>query len=294
MIFVSYSWIDKEPDPNVINLVNRLRENGYEATCDAMYMQQESAMNFPAMMAKSLLNAEKVIIILSEEYKKKADSFSSGVGAEYQYIINDIEKNKSKYILLALHDYKDMEAVVPDFLVGREYIIYPEENGWENLLRKLTDTPRYRFAPVNSQKTLPREEGKEFSACENKVKPQIFRDNEIDFYISYYDELHQGPLNQLMIYFTIYNKESFERWSIMSDNDKMLFLYRNLKNNFNLILGASPYRGVIRFKMENKYYLFGSISMFYKDEFSQAKFYFPKSLVQCERSVFEIDYTGDM
>ena len=296
MIFVSYSWINEEPDPDVLKLVNRLRENGYNAVCDVFYMQQESAMNFPQMMATSLRNAEKVIIILSEKYKEKADSFSSGVGKEYRYIINDIEKNKSKYILFALHKYEDMNAVTPDFLTGREYISYAEEDGWEKLLRKLIGTPKYIFAPVNSQKTLP--EGgllsNEFSDCENDAKLKIFCDNKIAFYVSYYDELYQGPLNQLMAYFTIYNEESFKHWQNLSDNDKMLFLYRNLKNNFNLILGASPYKGVIRYKVGDKYYLLGSISMFYKDEFSKAKFYFPKSLVECERSTFEVDDEEDI
>lgn len=51
------------------------------------------------MMAQSLKNADKVIIVLSEEYKEKADSFKGGVGDEYQYIIKDI-KNKNKSIFL--------------------------------------------------------------------------------------------------------------------------------------------------------------------------------------------------
>lgn len=296
MIFVSYSWINEEPDPDVLKLVNRLRKNGYNAVCDVFYMQQESAMSFPQMMATSLRNAEKVIIILSEKYKEKADSFSSGVGKEYRYIINGIEKNESKYILLALHKYEDMNAVIPDFLTGREYISYAEEDGWEKLLRKLTDIPKYIFAPVNSQKTLPEGGllGNEFSDCENDAKLKIFCDNKIAFYVSYYDELYQGPLNQLMVYFTMYNEESFKQWQNLSDNDKMLFLYRNLKNNFNLILGASPYKGSIRYKVGDKYYLLGSISMFYEDEFSKARFYFPKSLVECERSTFEVDYEEDI
>lgn len=296
MIFVSYSWINGKPDPDVLKLINRLRGNGYNAVCDVFYMQQENAMSFPQMMATSLRNAEKVIIILSEKYKEKADSFSSGVGKEYRYIINDIEKNESKYILLALHKYEDMNAVIPDFLTGREYIIYSEEDGWEKLLRKLTDIPKYIFALVNSQKTLPEGGllGNEFSDCENDAKLKIFCDNKIAFYVSYYDELYQGPLNQLMVYFTLYNEESFKQWQNLSDNDKMLFLYRNLKNNFNLILGASPYKGSIRYKVGDKYYLLGSISMFYEDELSKARFYFPKPLVECERSTFEVDYEEDI
>ena len=53
MIFVSYSWIDKEPNMEVLNFVAYLRTKGYEATCDIMFMEEETAISFPKMMAKS-------------------------------------------------------------------------------------------------------------------------------------------------------------------------------------------------------------------------------------------------
>jgi len=75
MIFISYSWIEEKPDESVLRLVAKLRENGYNAVCDVMQVQKESAINFPEMMARNLKDADKVIVVLSENYKKKADSF---------------------------------------------------------------------------------------------------------------------------------------------------------------------------------------------------------------------------
>lgn len=70
MIFGSYSWINERPDERVLELVARLRESGYPVECDVMKMQEYASINFVEMMAQSLQEAEKVIIVLSEAYKK--------------------------------------------------------------------------------------------------------------------------------------------------------------------------------------------------------------------------------
>lgn len=92
MYFVSYSWIEEKPDKRVLQLVAKLRESGYQAECDVMKIQKYASINFVEMMAKSLQEAEKVIIVLSEAYKKKADSFAGGVGQEYTYIISHMQQ----------------------------------------------------------------------------------------------------------------------------------------------------------------------------------------------------------
>ena len=53
------------------------------------------------MMHKAMTDYYKVIIVLSKGYKEKADNFKSGVGQEYQLIINDIIENTTKYILVS-------------------------------------------------------------------------------------------------------------------------------------------------------------------------------------------------
>lgn len=53
MIFVSYSRIDAKPDKNVLQLVVKMRKNGYEAQCDVTKIQEQTAINFVEMMAKN-------------------------------------------------------------------------------------------------------------------------------------------------------------------------------------------------------------------------------------------------
>lgn len=153
MIFVSYSWVDEKPDQNVLQLVAKLRENGYEAECDVMKIQEQTAINFFEMMAKNLQGAEKVIVVLSEEYKKKADSFRGGVGEEYRYIIGNISKETKKYILVSFE--KNLEKVQPNFLYRNQVICLNNDDGFKQLLYKLNNIGEYLFPEVNSNKTIP-------------------------------------------------------------------------------------------------------------------------------------------
>ncbi len=156
-IFVSYSWINEKPDNNVLQLVAKLRSNGYNAICDVMLIQQETAIHFTEMMAEQLQTSDKVIVVLSKKYKERADSFVGGVGSEYRYIIEDIKKKKQKYILVTFD--KDRSAVTPDFLNGREILVLNINDVLQDaLFHKLNNTGPYEFPPVNSQKTEPRSE----------------------------------------------------------------------------------------------------------------------------------------
>jgi len=151
-IFVSYSWIDGKPDDNALKLVAALRENNYNAVCDVLLMQEETAINFNKMMVKCL-QANKVIVILSEKYKEKADSFKGGVGDEYQYILEDIKKETQKYILVTFEN--DRDKVTPEFLRGRDVLFLDKSEIISNdLLCKITGISIYDFPPVNPEKTL--------------------------------------------------------------------------------------------------------------------------------------------
>lgn len=155
MVFISHAWINGSPDHRVLSLVNTLRENGYEAKCDVMITQEHTSIHFQEMMAKALKESDKTIIVLSENYKKKSDNFTGGVGEEYRYIIEDFKDNPNKYILVSFvgRDAK----IVPDFLRGRDIVdlSVDETNDFRDLLLKLSLFPRYEFSPVATHKTIP-------------------------------------------------------------------------------------------------------------------------------------------
>lgn len=94
MIFISHAWVDGKPDEEVLQLVAKLRECGFEAKCDVMFTGDRTSIHFKQMMAENMQKAGKIIVVLSEAYKIKADSFDGGVGVEYKYILEDIDVNK--------------------------------------------------------------------------------------------------------------------------------------------------------------------------------------------------------
>lgn len=152
-IFVSHAWVNNSPDSMVLEFVDFLRQKGYEAECDVFYQQEKTAIHFTEMMATALKTAGKTIIVLSQNYKLKADAFQGGVGTEYRYIIDDFSRNENRYILVSFNGMNP--NIIPDFLNGREIIDLKkdEKNGYKELFSKLSGTAKIAFSPVALQET---------------------------------------------------------------------------------------------------------------------------------------------
>lgn len=99
-VFVTYASGDPQHDMEVLSFVNFLRSNGFDAVNDTLLRQQEASMDFWSLMSLGF-EREKVIVVLSELYKKKSQDKSKGVFREYRYILNDIEHNSNKYLFAA-------------------------------------------------------------------------------------------------------------------------------------------------------------------------------------------------
>lgn len=146
-IFVTYSWsnendqFDQEHQNKVGKFVNQLRT---EWNLDASFDLHKEENNFIKMMFENLSNNNKIIIVLSKGYAKKADTFKGGVGTEYERIINDIKENPQKYILVSFD--KRSNSIYPFGFQGSDVIEIVSELVSENLpdaqnrlLAKLTD-----------------------------------------------------------------------------------------------------------------------------------------------------------
>ncbi|WP_352415964.1 toll/interleukin-1 receptor domain-containing protein [Oscillibacter ruminantium] len=159
MIFISHAWVNRMPDIRVLSFVDYLRKNGYDAQCDVMLQQQQTAISFPEMMATSLATAEKIIVVLSETYKKKADGFEGGVGEEYRYIIGDFSQRTNRYILVSFGGRGS--DIIPDFLRGRDIVDLKadKKNGYRELFSKLSSTNKYQFAEVADAISAPEPQG---------------------------------------------------------------------------------------------------------------------------------------
>lgn len=128
-VFVTYSW--EEPsdfeDQNmywneVLEFVKKLRRNGYDATLDLeMYNKMH---NWTEIMTEGL-QKNKVVVLLSKEYKHKADSCKkSGVKFESNALVARLSRDPQNVIFAKLPSQKDInnDDLTPVCFAGENVI----------------------------------------------------------------------------------------------------------------------------------------------------------------------------
>jgi hypothetical protein len=97
--FISYSW-DSEPHKKWVKcLADKLIKKGIDVILDQYDLHTGMDMNH--FMEKSLKISKKVLLILTPNYKIKAEKRKGGVGHEYSIINSEVSKvinQKIKYI----------------------------------------------------------------------------------------------------------------------------------------------------------------------------------------------------
>lgn len=173
VVAISYAHEDISFNEKVMGFANCLRKkHGYNVIIDELLRQQETATDFNEMMAKLVSNANKVIVILTSKYKKRADNFIGGVGYEYRIILNEISSNPKKYIFVSFDNIDNdlIHHIEPAALGNREIISLSEDDDkWDELFSKLADKPIYQFLDVASVKSEPKSKIVEFTKSKNKT-----------------------------------------------------------------------------------------------------------------------------
>ena len=176
-VAISYAQDGDAYNNKVMGFVNLLRgEYGYEAIMDQLLKQEHTAIDFNEMMSKLILNSNKVIVVLSRKYKRKAEEFTGGVGKEYRIILDEIDNKTNKYIFITFDSLDDIniEEIKPANIGNREILDFSEgAEQWNELLSKLSGTPIYQFSDVAREKKKPKT--KKIAFVENKMKENIYR-----------------------------------------------------------------------------------------------------------------------
>lgn len=172
-VFVTYSWSENEKEnETVYEFVDMLRSNGYNAECDKNKLQKETASSFSKIMSEGLSN-DKIIVILSEHYKKKAEKFTGGVGIEYKIIGADINTNTNKYILVSFDEISNdlINSIVPKLYESHEIVdlTRDERDGFQLLFSKLNDEEIIEFSEVaNTIPSIQKRKPKKFTLKDKK------------------------------------------------------------------------------------------------------------------------------
>lgn len=144
-VFISYSWDSLEHKEWVLKLANYLIE---KAGCNVILDQFDLAAGkeLTHFMENGLEKADKVIIVLTEEYKKKADARTGGTGFEYSLIsqgLYDLQANNDKFIPILRQGTKATSS--PVYIATKVYHSMIEDSKFENdafnLSRLIYDKP---------------------------------------------------------------------------------------------------------------------------------------------------------
>lgn len=150
-VFVTYAWENEEFNSKIISFVNFLRENGFDASMDIKKDQEESSINFNQMMVEGIQNSDKVIIVLSQKYKERAEKFEGGVGTEFKIILGDMKKNKNKYIFVHFGN-ESRDTITPTAILGTSVLDLKEDqdkNEFNQLFSKIKEENIVLFSDVS-------------------------------------------------------------------------------------------------------------------------------------------------
>lgn len=154
VVFISYSWDDNEHREWVTNLADRLTKKGVDVIFDCW----ETGLGdlLPNFMEASIAKSNRVICVMTPNYKKKTERLEGGAGYEYSIIGGEMFSrgtNNTKFIpVLRVGTNQD---AIPCVLLGRNYIDmrHDEEfdTKFDDLLRDIHNKPKNKKPPIGEK-----------------------------------------------------------------------------------------------------------------------------------------------
>lgn len=172
-VFVTYSWDSQEHEIWVMQLVNTLRKNdGIDATLDK-YILQDGTNNLNRMMVDNIHNYDYIVVVLTENYKERANKEIGGVGFESTILMDIIKNPQERYKIIPLNRHNEnFNATIPNFLRGYNLIDVSDmklEEGYNELVRKIREVPKYVIPELGKGKEIKPEDVGTFNFGKVKV-----------------------------------------------------------------------------------------------------------------------------
>jgi O-acetyl-ADP-ribose deacetylase (regulator of RNase III) len=106
-VFISYCQKDVKIGEWVLDLANKLRQNGVDARLDKYHLKP--GIDLPQWMTNEIVKAQKVLLICDRHYAERADIRKAGVGWETMIIQGDMltqGDSSQKYIAIACDGFR--------------------------------------------------------------------------------------------------------------------------------------------------------------------------------------------
>lgn len=145
-VFISYSWDSDEHKKWVLDFATKLCENGIDVILDQWEISNRGGSPIPTFMLNSVSSSERVLCIMTPNYKLKTDKQVGGVGFEYSILSSELldDLQSTKFIPI-LRKGEDKEST-PILLKQRIAYYMRDEDDFKavfaDLLRDLYNEPK--------------------------------------------------------------------------------------------------------------------------------------------------------
>ncbi len=150
IVFISYSHDSKEHKAWVARFATDLRNNGVDVVLD----QWDLALgqDVTAFMQRGVASSDRVIMVCSEEYVKRADGVLAGVGYERLIITSEVVENIDTKKFIPLIRGNPSPLKVPRCIGPRLYVDFTRDENYalklEEILREIHNSPALAKPPL--------------------------------------------------------------------------------------------------------------------------------------------------
>ena len=152
-VFISYSWDSEDHKNWVLNLATKLTDNGVYVIFDRFDLKAGKAMT--QFMEKSVNNADKILLIMTPNYKDKADNRTGGVGYEYSMVTQELYVKQDNDKFIPIRRVGSYDESAPKFLSTLISHDMSNDTAFENsfieLLRIIYDEPEIKRPPLGKK-----------------------------------------------------------------------------------------------------------------------------------------------
>lgn len=135
-VFITYCWEDDIHTSWVHNLSEDLEKAGFDIIID---VKQPLGIELNKFMEQTIINADKILIIATPDYKDRADNRKYGVGYETSLVTADLikDQNRIKFIPIIRKGSKD--DCYPNYLGNRKGLPMTEKDDYAKALKELIE-----------------------------------------------------------------------------------------------------------------------------------------------------------
>lgn len=140
IVFISYSQDSPSHKQWVAKIGSDLKDEGVGVILDQWDLRLGE--DLPKFMEKAVSNADRVLLICTESYVRKADDGQGGVGYESMIVTGELVKDLGTYKFIPVIRQNNKKKILPAFLSTRNYIDISNDKDYSDKLRELVQELR--------------------------------------------------------------------------------------------------------------------------------------------------------